>query len=106
MKYQAGLDVSTHSTAQSGRYAYKLKQLYYLRVSTLPLSLGFESCVVRIIPQYFQSSAKALSINQLFKLVHKKQGLILFSVLTEYGKNKIMLQLILQTNEKLNVYNI
>ena len=71
MKYQAGLDVSTHSTAQSGRYAYKLKQLYYLRVSTLPLSLGFESCVVRIIPQYFQSSAKALSINQLFKLVHK-----------------------------------
>ncbi len=38
MKYQAGLDVSTHSTAQSGRYAYKLKQLYYLRVSTFSKS--------------------------------------------------------------------
>ncbi|MCE5035103.1 MULTISPECIES: competence type IV pilus ATPase ComGA [Staphylococcus] len=103
MKYQAGLDVSTHSTAQSGRYAYKLKQLYYLRVSTLPLSLGFESCVVRIIPQYFQNSAKALSINQLFKLVHKKQGLILFSGPTGSGKSTLMYQLIVHAKEHLNV---
>ena len=54
MKFQSGLDVSTQHRAQSGRYSYKMKHLYYLRISTLPLSLGNESCVIRIVPQYFK----------------------------------------------------
>lgn len=51
LKFQAGLDVSSRHRAQSGRYIYQFKELYYLRVSTLPLNLGTESCVVRITPQ-------------------------------------------------------
>ncbi|WP_336848903.1 competence type IV pilus ATPase ComGA [Staphylococcus nepalensis] len=103
MKYQARLDVSKHNAAQSGRYAYKLKQLYYLRISTLPLSLGYESCVVRIIPQYFQKTAKIQSLNQLFKLMNKQQGLLLFSGPTGSGKSTLMYQMILHAKEQLNV---
>ena len=50
MKFKSGLDVSTQQLAQSGRYTYKLQNMYYLRISTLPLSLGNESCVIRIVP--------------------------------------------------------
>lgn len=39
MKFKSGLDVSSQQVAQSGRYIYKLKNIYYLRISTLPLSL-------------------------------------------------------------------
>ena len=40
MKFQSGLDVSTQHRAQSGRYSYKMKHLYYLRIY--------------IVPQYFK----------------------------------------------------
>lgn len=53
MKFQAGLDVSTQQVAQSGRYSYLFNKIYFLRISTLPLSLGQESCVIRIVPQFF-----------------------------------------------------
>lgn len=49
MKFKANLDVSTHQIAQSGRYTYHAKSIFYLRISTLPLSLGVESCVIRLI---------------------------------------------------------
>ena len=55
MKFKANLDVSTHQIAQSGRYTYHAKSIFYLKISTLPLSLGVESCVIRLIPQYFTS---------------------------------------------------
>lgn len=103
MKYQAGLDVSKHNTAQSGRYVYKLKEIYYLRVSTLPLSLGNESCVIRIIPQYFQTKNSAHSIKELYSLMSKKQGLILFSGPTGSGKSTLMYHLVMFAKEKLNL---
>ena len=46
MKFKSGLDVSSHQSAQSGRYTYQAKSTFYLRISTLPLSLGIESCVI------------------------------------------------------------
>lgn len=103
MKYQAGLDVSNHNTAQSGRYIYKMKQLFYLRISTLPLSLGNESCVIRIIPQYFQKQSHSSSIKSLYSLMNKKQGLILFSGPTGSGKSTLMYHMVMYAKEQLDL---
>ncbi len=103
MKYQAGLDVSNHNSAQSGRHLYKLKQLYFLRISTLPLSLGNESCVIRIIPQYFQKQSQVNNIDNLYRLMNKKQGLILFSGPTGSGKSTLMYNMVLYAKEHLNL---
>ncbi|SCS23055.1 competence type IV pilus ATPase ComGA [Staphylococcus caeli] len=103
MKYQAGLDVSKHNSAQSGRYIFKLKQIYFLRISTLPLSLGIESCVIRIIPQYFQTRKVTNNTKDLFKLMHKKQGLILFSGPTGSGKSTLMYQMVIYAKECLDL---
>lgn len=103
MKYQAGLDVSNHNTAQSGRYIYKMKQLFYLRISTLPLSLGNESCVIRIIPQYFQKQSHGNSIKSLYSLMNKKQGLILFSGPTGSGKSTLMYHMVMYEKEQLDL---
>lgn len=62
MKFQAGLDVSTQQLSQSERYTYKLQSIYYLLISTLPLSLGNESCVIRIVPRYFRKKKRILRI--------------------------------------------
>lgn len=56
LKFKSGLDVSSRHRAQSGRYIYEYQELYYLRVSTLPLNLGTESCVIRITPQIFRQT--------------------------------------------------
>lgn len=103
MKYQAGLDVSNHNTAQSGRYIYKMKQLFYLRISTLPLSLGNESCVIRIIPQYFQKQSHGSGIKSLYRLMNKKQGLILFSGPTGSGKSTLMYHMVMYAKEQLDL---
>ncbi|GGG84490.1 type II/IV secretion system protein [Staphylococcus pragensis] len=103
MKFQAGLDVSTQQIAQSGRYTYQAKGLYYLRISTLPLSLGIESCVIRIIPQYFQSKKEYKDFKDFKHLMNKKQGLILFTGPTGSGKSTLMYQMVLYAYEKLNL---
>ncbi|MCD9053863.1 Flp pilus assembly complex ATPase component TadA [Staphylococcus arlettae] len=103
MKYQACLDVSTHHIAQSGRYIYNYKQLYYLRISTLPLSLGIESCVIRIIPQYFYQSTEEMQLDYLYHLMTKKQGLVLFTGPTGSGKSTSMYQMSLYAKEQLNL---
>ena len=72
MKFKSGLDVSSHQSAQSGRYTYQAKSTFYLRISTLPLSLGIESCVIRIIPQYFQAK-KYKEFNDFKHLVNKNR---------------------------------
>lgn len=102
LKFQAGLDVSSRHRAQSGRYIYHYKDLYYLRVSTLPLNLGTESCVVRITPQYFQN----ISLNNnadICSVMEKKQGLILFSGPTGAGKSTLMYQMVLYAKQALNL---
>lgn len=102
LKFQAGLDVSSRHKAQSGRYIYEFKSLYFLRVSTLPLNLGTESCVIRITPQYFQSTANDAT-KDITQLMTKKQGLILFSGPTGAGKSTLMYQMVLYAKEKLNL---
>ncbi|MCS4485526.1 competence type IV pilus ATPase ComGA [Staphylococcus americanisciuri] len=102
LKFQAGLDVSSRHRAQSGRYIYHYKDLYYLRVSTLPLNLGTESCVIRITPQYFQNISLK-STADISKLMEKKQGLILFSGPTGAGKSTLMYQMVLYAKQELNL---
>ncbi|MCG3398979.1 competence type IV pilus ATPase ComGA [Staphylococcus massiliensis] len=102
MKYEAGLDVSTKHKAQSGRYVFKQDIVYFLRISTLPLSLGIESCVIRITPQYFQDEKRYHSHQPLLKLMHKKQGLILFSGPTGAGKSTLMYQMVKYALNHLN----
>ncbi|UDI78181.1 type II/IV secretion system protein [Staphylococcus taiwanensis] len=103
MKFKAGLDVSTHQIAQSGRYTYHSKSIYYLRISTLPLSLGSESCVIRIIPQYFQVKKEFKDFRDFKHLMNKKQGLILFTGPTGSGKSTLMYQMVLYAYKELNL---
>ncbi|MDU4612463.1 MAG: ATPase, T2SS/T4P/T4SS family, partial [Staphylococcus epidermidis] len=103
MKFQSGLDVSTQHRAQSGRYSYKMKRLYYLRISTLPLSLGNESCVIRIVPQYFQTKRESYEFKDFKHFMKKKQGLLLFSGPTGSGKSTLMYQMVLYAHQNLNL---
>ena len=64
-----------------------MKRLYYLRISTLPLSLGNESCVIRIVPQYFQTKRESYEFKDFKHFMKKKQGLLLFSGPTGSGKS-------------------
>ncbi|QLK86075.1 competence type IV pilus ATPase ComGA [Staphylococcus sp. 17KM0847] len=102
LKFQAGLDISSRHKAQSGRYIYHYENLYYLRVSTLPLNLGTESCVIRITPQYFQSETSDHA-HDMGYIMEKKQGLILFSGPTGSGKSTLMYQMVLYAKQKLNL---
>ncbi|MBO1197940.1 type II/IV secretion system protein [Staphylococcus simiae] len=103
MKFQAGLDVSTYQVAQSGRYSYQYNKLYFLRISTLPLSLGLESCVIRIVPQYLQNQQSPYNFNDFKHLMNKKQGLLLFSGPTGSGKTTLMYQMVAFANKELNL---
>ncbi|BBD89917.1 competence type IV pilus ATPase ComGA [Staphylococcus caprae] len=103
MKFKSGLDVSSQQVAQSGRYIYKLKNIYYLRISTLPLSLGNESCVIRIVPQYFQQKRESYEFNDFKHLMNKKQGLLLFSGPTGSGKSTLMYQMVMHAHKNLNL---
>lgn len=103
MKFQAGLDVSTTQIAQSGRYSYHYKKIYYLRISTLPLSLGVESCVIRIVPQYFQNEKSFYQFRDFKHLMNKKQGLLLFSGPTGSGKSTLMYQMVTYAFKELNL---
>ncbi len=103
MKFQAGLDVSTQQVAQSGRYSYHFNKIYFLRISTLPLSLGQESCVIRIVPQFFQQQKSTYKFNDFKHLMNKKQGLLLFSGPTGSGKSTLMYQMVSYANKALNL---
>lgn len=103
MKFQAGLDVSTQQVAQSGRYSYLFNKIYFLRISTLPLSLGQESCVIRIVPQFFQPQKSTYKFNDFKHLMNKKQGLLLFSGPTGSGKSTLMYQMVSYANKALNL---
>ncbi|NJH82223.1 type II/IV secretion system protein [Staphylococcus hyicus] len=102
LKFKAGLDVSSRHKAQSGRYIYEYETLYYLRVSTLPLNLGNESCVIRITPQLFHTDINQTAYD-IQKTMEKKQGLILFSGPTGAGKSTLMYQMVVYAKEKLNL---
>ena len=103
MKFQSGLDVSTQHRAQSGRYSYKMKRLYYLRISTLPLSLGNESCVIRIVPQYFQTKRESYEFKDFKHFMKRNKVYFLFSGPTGSGKSTLMYQMVLYAHQNLNL---
>ena len=103
MKFQSGLDVSTQQLAQSGRYTYKLQSIYYLRILTLPLSLGNESCVIRIVPLYFSKKRESYEFDDFRHLMNKKQGLLLFSAPTGSDKSTLMYQMVMHAHQQLNL---
>ncbi|MGN5881859.1 competence type IV pilus ATPase ComGA [Staphylococcus simulans] len=103
MKFLSGLDVSTYHQAQSGQTTFKLKTLYNLRVSTLPLSLGMESCVIRVSPQYFTNEYESEGPKHFHHLMNKKQGLILFTGPTGSGKSTMMYEMVTFAKETLNL---
>lgn len=72
LKFLPGLDVSTYHQAQSGQTTFKHQMLYNLRVSTLPVSLGMESCVIRVSPQYFTQEFECEGPKHFHHLMNKK----------------------------------
>lgn len=103
MKFLAGLDVSTYHQAQSGQTTFKYKMLYNLRISTLPLSLGIESCVIRVTPQYFRQDVNNEGPRHFYHLMNKKQGLILFTGPTGSGKSTMMYEMVAFAQKKMNL---
>lgn len=103
LKFLSGLDVSTYHQAQSGQTTFKHQMLYNLRVSTLPLSLGMESCVIRVSPQYFTQEFECEGPKHFHHLMNKKQGLILFTGPTGSGKSTMMYEMVSFAKEKLNL---
>ena len=71
MKFIAHLDVSERNKAQSGQYIFDDIYKYYLRISTLPLSLGIESCSIRLTPKYFEEYIDH-NIDDNYKMIKKK----------------------------------
>ncbi len=95
MKFIAHLDVSERNKAQSGQYIFDDIYKYYLRISTLPLSLGIESCSIRLTPKYFEEYIDH-NIDDNYKIIKEEmfnsEGLFLFTGPTGSGKSTIMYQ--------------
>ncbi|MCU7556836.1 competence type IV pilus ATPase ComGA [Macrococcus capreoli] len=101
LKFETHLDVSEKNKAQSGMLSYKKNsEIYNVRASTLPQSVGNEACVLRIIPAMFNQTA---TVEQsLLQLMHKGSGLILISGPTGSGKSTLLYQLLQYAVSKLN----
>ena len=96
MKFISHLDVSESNKAQSGQYLYEHEISYYLRISTIPISLGIESCAIRITPQYFSErgfSKDDLDFKKIRNEIYNAEGLFLFTGPTGSGKSTLMYEL-------------
>ncbi|WP_239737983.1 MULTISPECIES: competence type IV pilus ATPase ComGA [unclassified Mammaliicoccus] len=96
MKFISHLDVSERNKAQSGQYLYEHEISYYLRISTIPISLGIESCAIRITPQYFSErgfSKDDLDFKKIRNEIYNAEGLFLFTGPTGSGRSTLMYEL-------------
>ncbi|WP_241959212.1 ATPase, T2SS/T4P/T4SS family [Mammaliicoccus vitulinus] len=109
MKFISHLDVSERNKAQSGQYIYEHVMNYYLRISTIPISLGIESCAIRITPQYFiESNANRLNSDfiEIRNKMYQSEGLFLFTGPTESGKTTLMYELMYDLKKEKNKHII
>ena len=74
------------------------KLLIYMKFQS-----GLESCVIRIVPQYFQTTRESYEFKDFKHFMKKKQGLLLFSGPTGSGKSTLMYQMVLYAHQKLNL---
>lgn len=109
MKFISQLDVSERNKAQSGQFIYEGTINLYLRISTIPLSLGIESCSIRLTPQFFDGE-RMESRNQDFETIrnemYQSEGLFLFTGPTGSGKSTLMYELLYDLKHNLNKHII
>ncbi|MCJ1748239.1 Flp pilus assembly complex ATPase component TadA [Mammaliicoccus sciuri] len=109
MKFIAHLDVSERNKAQSGQYLYEYDIHYYLRISTIPISLGIESSSIRITPQHFNHShgkSEDQSYIVLQNRMYQSEGLFLFTGPTGSGKTTLMYELMYALKREKNKHII
>lgn len=109
MKFISHLDVSERNKAQSGQYLYEHEISYYLRISTIPICLGIESCAIRITPQYFSErgfSKADLDFKKIRNEIYKAEGLFLFTGPTGSGKSTLMYELMYDLKKEKNKHII
>lgn len=109
MKFISHLDVSERNKAQSGQYIYEHVMNYYLRISTIPISLGIESCAIRITPQYFiESDANRLNSDfiEIRNKMYQSEGLFLYTGPTGSGKTTLMYELMYDLKKEKNKHII
>ncbi len=109
MKFIAHLDVSECNKAQSGQYLYEHDIHYYLRISTIPISLGIESSSIRITPQHFNHShgkSEDQSYIVLQNRMYQSEGLFLFTGPTGSGKTTLMYELMYALKREKNKHII
>lgn len=106
-KFLAGMDIGEKRRPQNGAIQLTLDDmLISLRLSTLP-TVHYESMVIRILPQNVNASLSALSlfprsIQTLFTLSLKSNGLIILTGPTGSGKTTTLYSLIQAIQQTLN----
>lgn len=97
LKFNANIDIALNKTPQSGKFKYTFNdKIYYLRVSTLPLTEIMEGCVIRVFTDEIDDVNYSLLPEDIVKIDSLKKytnGLIIFSGPTGSGKSTSMYKL-------------
>jgi competence protein ComGA len=106
-KFLAGMDIGEKRRPQNGSLITQLlNQQINLRISTLPTA-NQESMVLRILPQtdsfhFSNLSLFPCALQEIYSLIQKQQGLILFSGPTGSGKTTMLYSLLAAAQEEFN----
>ena len=88
---------------RASRYSYHFNKIYFLRISTLPLSLAKKVVLSELYLNFFNNRNQLINSMILKHLMNKKQGLLLFSGPTGSGKSTLMYQMVSYANKALNL---
>lgn len=109
MKFISHLDVSERNKAQSGQLIYNNDSDFYLRISTLPISLGLEACAIRLTPKDFtreQINENDMDFQNIRNKMFESEGLFLFTGPTGSGKSTLMYELLFALKREQNKHII